>query len=162
MNLTYLLPVLLFTFGSIQNAFAQQDIIGRTSEEEILKTHRIFDIYTQRYTPDSTSVAYLKELDSPIHVVVLFGSWCHDSKKHIPEFIKVIQLAENPLLTAEYIGQSRAKSDPEGISDELHLQYTPTLIIYSGDIEIGRIVEEPTRSMEKDLVEIIKSGVAEG
>ncbi len=68
-------------------------------------------------------------------------------------------MVENELVTYELIGVSRKKSEPENRNELYNLQYTPTFIIFSAEKEIGRMVEESTESIEKDLVEIIKSGI---
>lgn len=67
-------------------------------------------------------------------------------------------MVENDAISYELIGVSRKKSEPENRHNVYDLQYTPTFIIFSAEKEIGRIVEESTESIEKDLVEIIKSG----
>lgn len=149
--------LILITIGI--NDFANaQDILGVTSPEEIRETHRVFDIYVNRYQPDSTALTYLREFDESVEIKILFGTWCHDSKREIPAFIKTMELAENPKIDIEYIAVSREKSDPEGRSGAYDLQYTPTFIIFMAEKEIGRIVEESTESIEQDLVQLLKSG----
>ncbi len=149
--------MILITIG-INDLANAQDIIGVTSPEEIRESHRVFDIYVNRYKPDSTAIEYLKNFDESVEIKILFGTWCHDSKREIPAFIKTMELAENPKIDIEYIAVSREKSDPEGRADAYDLQYTPTFIIFSAENEIGRIVEESTESIEQDLVHILKSG----
>ena len=149
---------IIFLFN--QDAVAQySDIVGITSSEEIRATHRVFDIYINRYESDSTALAYLTNFDESITITVLFGTWCHDSKKQVPAFIKTMDLAKNPKIQVTYIGVNRQKSDTEGAAKVYNLQYTPTFIIFRDENEIGRIVEKPTESIEKDLVEIFKFGV---
>jgi thiol-disulfide isomerase/thioredoxin len=150
---------LILTFFSTQNGIAQeQDLLGSTSSDEIRESHRVFDIYVNRYNPDSTAVDYLRNFGESIEIKILFGTWCHDSKREVPAFIKTMELAENSNFKIEYIAVSREKSDPQGLSEAYDLQYTPTFIIFSAENEIGRIVEESTESIEQDLVQILKSG----
>ncbi len=149
--------MILITIG-INDLANAQDIIGVTSPEEIRESHRVFDIYVNRYKPDSTAIEYLKNFEESVEIKILFGTWCHDSKREIPAFIKTMELAENPKIDIEYIAVSREKSDPEGRADAYDLQYTPTFIIFNAENEIGRIVEESTESIEQDLVHILKSG----
>lgn len=153
-----LLIFLILIIGNLPVVQAQTDLLGKVSVEEILQHNRVYDIYVQRYQPDSASVAFLKEFDEHIDIMVLFGSWCHDSKRYIPEFLKVMQIADNANINVQYIAQDRNKQDPEGLSDNLNLQYTPTLIIYRDSQEIGRIIESPAESIEKDIVKIITTG----
>jgi thiol-disulfide isomerase/thioredoxin len=88
----------------------------------------------------------------------LFGTWCHDSKREVPAFIKTIELANNSNFSVEYIGVNREKTDGKEFSKLYNLQYTPTFIIFKGSYEVGRIVEEVIKSIEIELVEILKSG----
>ncbi len=158
---SYLL-FLLISFPVAEAIYAQEsDILGSTTVEEIRNSHRIFDIYTNRYQPDSAAVVFLNNLEEEIDIKVLFGTWCHDSKREIPAFIKTMELVENEGITFELIGVSRKKSEPGDRHNVYDLQYTPTFIIFSAEKEIGRIVEESTESIETDLVEIIKSGTIE-
>lgn len=155
---------ILFAFIWVLNSgsliLAQgEDIIGTTSAEEVRTEHRIFDIYTKRYQPDSTAVLYLSEIKNPIDISIIFGTWCHDTKKHLPSFFKIIEEASNPNLTVSYIGISRDKKQPEGTYERFNLTNTPTFIIYYEEKEIGRIVEQPDLRLEEELVEIIRSGL---
>lgn len=151
----FLLPVFLFTEHiNAQNS----DIVGVTSPEEIRSTHRIFDIYIDRYEPDSTALAYLSNYDDPIDIKILFGTWCHDSKREVPAFIKTMELANNSNFNVHYIGVNREKTDGQGFSEIYNLQYTPTFVIFKGSYEIDRIIEETSDRIEIELVEILKSG----
>ncbi|GAB5410756.1 MAG: hypothetical protein BalsKO_31210 [Balneolaceae bacterium] len=139
-------------------SFAQNsDLIGKTTAEDVRQQHRVFDIYTKRYAPNSESLTYLSEIQDSVHIFVLFGTWCHDSKKQIPAFMKTIELANNSNISVEYTAVSRKKKEPKEIVERWNLKLTPTFIIYREGREFGRIVEEPTQSMEQDLVSILKS-----
>ena len=149
---------LLFVFLFTEHINAQNsDIFGVTSPEEIRSTHRIFDIYIDRYEPDSTALVYLSNYDEPINIKILFGTWCHDSKREVPAFIKTMELANNSNFNVEYIGVNREKTDGQGFSKLYNLQYTPTFIIFKGSFEAGRMVEEVVKPIEIELVEILKS-----
>ncbi len=134
------------------------EILGVTSATEIKEANRIFDIYTDRYEPNEAALEFLTSVEDSISIKVIFGTWCHDSKREIPAFIKTMEMAENPKIDIEYIGVNREKTDPEGRAEAYNLQYTPTFIIFRAENEIGRIVEESTESIEQDLVQILKSG----
>ena len=149
--------LLIFLFTEHINA-QNSDIVGVTSPEEIRSTHRIFDIYIDRYEPDSTALVYLSNYDEPIDFKILFGTWCHDSKREVPAFIKTIELANNSNFSVEYIGVNREKTDGKEFSKLYNLQYTPTFIIFKSSYEVGRIVEEVIKPIEIELVEILKSG----
>ena len=149
---------LLFVFLFTEHINAQNsDIFGVTSPEEIRSTHRIFDIYIDRYEPDSTALVYLSNYDEPINIKILFGTWCHDSKREVPAFIKTMELANNSNFSVEYIGVNREKTYGQEFSKLYNLQNTPTFIIFKGSFEAGRMVEEVVKPIEIELVEILKS-----
>ncbi|RNC83878.1 MAG: hypothetical protein ED557_08895 [Balneola sp.] len=152
----FLIIGITFLSGSL---FAQKpDLVGKTTEEEIRSEHRVFDIYTDRYTPNSESVAFLSKIEDSVKIYVLFGTWCHDSKKQIPAFMKTLEEADNPLIEVEYIAVTRKKTDPENYYIQWDLKLTPTFVIYRAEQELGRIIEEPTKRLEEDLVEILAVG----
>tara|TARA_R110000868_G_scaffold235273_9_gene489158 strand:+ start:16519 stop:17028 length:510 start_codon:yes stop_codon:yes gene_type:complete len=155
--------LLLFFFSffliiSTSTSVAQKsDIVGITTAEEVRAQHRIFDIYTKRYTPKVESVQYLKEIQDSVKIHVLFGTWCHDSKKQIPAFMKTMEEVKNPFIEVEYIAVTKKKTDPNMLSERWNLKYTPTFIIFRKGQEFGRIIEEPIQHLEEDLVSILKS-----
>jgi len=40
--------------------------------------------------------------------------------------------------------------------DDVDIHFVPTIIFYMNDEEVGRIVEMPYESLEKDMLEIVK------
>lgn len=133
------------------------DIIGPTTAEQVREEHRVFDIYMKRYTPDTVAVKYLSEIQDSVTIHVLFGTWCHDSKKQIPAFMKTIEEANNPKINVEYIAVSRKKAEPKELVERWDLKLTPTFIIVRRNKEFGRIIEKPITSLEEDLVRILKA-----
>ncbi len=153
------ISILLFVLLIANKSLAQgADIIGPTTPEQIRSEHRVFDIYVDRYNPDSTAIEFLSAVGDSISIKILFGTWCHDSKREIPAFMKVMEVVDNQVFSVEYIGVSRDKTDPDGYYNLLGLKYTPTFIIYKDSFEVGRIVEESAKSIEEDLAQILQSG----
>lgn len=157
MKLTlFLIPLLALISGQL---IAQQNyLVGKTSIPELFENEPIFEVYTNRYQPDSAAVQFLAQYPDTISIIVLFGTWCHDSKREVPALIKTIQTADNSNIKSEFIGVDRGKNDPENISNHWGLKYTPTFIIVGAGNEIGRIVEESTLGIEVDLKNILSTG----
>ncbi|MBO6523237.1 MAG: thioredoxin family protein [Balneolaceae bacterium] len=149
---------LMMLFTSISSIAQTPDIIGPTTAEEVRTQHRVFDIYTKRYSPNPEAIKYLSEIQDSVTIHVLFGTWCHDSKKQIPAFIKTLEEANNAKIKVEYIAVSRKKAEPSDLVERWDLKLTPTFIIVRRNKEYGRIIEEPISSLEEDLVVILKSG----
>lgn len=88
---------------------------------------------------------------------ILFGaSWCSDSKKGMPELYKLFTLISFDIIKVTLIGVNREKLDPDNNSRIYNIEKVPTLIVFEGEKEIGRIVEVPLLSWHEDLLEILK------
>ena len=51
---------------------------------------------------------------------------------------------------------SEDKDTPEGLEEGMDIQYVPTIILFKNGEELGRIVESPVETLEKDLLKIAK------
>lgn len=138
-------------------------LIGQTDEQGL--TNPIFvedwqDRY-DNYTPEKKTTRKLKKFfkkNENISIKVFFASWCGDSKDHLPNFVKLAHKVK--LQNIVYYGLNRQKEmgDLDFIDVySFNIERVPTFIIYRGDNEIGRIIETPEVSLEKDLYEAVKS-----
>jgi len=118
--------------------------------------------YYDSYIVDISIIQQIKEVlavqfsDKQWHIDVVFGAWCGDSKEHLPHFYKIIQnshLFEWKEVTL--IATDRDKKAGELNIEDLKIEFVPTFIFYVDGKEIGRIVETPEESLEKDLLKII-------
>ena len=116
----------------------------------------IFSGQYAEYNPDLTTINDLKNRFTNITVKMVFGSWCHDSKMQVPRFMKVLDQIgfDDKLLTI--IGVDRLKKAHDLKIKKLKIKYVPTFIVYRDNIEIGRIVESPKKSLEQDLLKILQ------
>jgi len=109
------------------------------------------------YVADTESIAFLKnafEADESLNILVVFATWCGDSKMQVPDFYKVADLAQ--ISNIKYLAVNRKKNAGAIDMSAMDIQRVPTFIVYKGDEEIGRIIESPMYSIEKDLVTILK------
>ncbi|MFN5372620.1 MAG: thioredoxin family protein [Bacteroidia bacterium] len=90
---------------------------------------------------------------SHIRIAVFLGTWCSDSKAHIPYFLHLAKMFH---WNHELIGVNRDKECPFEKKDckNWDIVYVPTFVMYRNEIEIGRVVENPQRSLAEDLAEI--------
>lgn len=124
---------------------ASQDFLG----DEQLK----YDAYSA----DAESVTFLKnafQSDESLSILVVFATWCGDSKAHVPDFFRVADLAQ--IKNVKYLAVNRKKMAGEIDMSTMDIQLVPSFIVYKGDVEIGRIIESPDYSLEHDLVSILK------
>lgn len=145
---------LLITSTSI---FAQNDYLSGSVTESQIREVKIFDLYAKRYEADNEIIEKLNTVQDSILVDVFMGTWCHDSKREVPAFFKVMELIENPLITAKYTALEYRRRGPKDIIEKNNIKRTPTFIVYKNGKEIGRIIEEVKKSVEADLFKIISS-----
>ncbi len=103
---------------------------------------------------------YLNKLletdNDSISIKIVLGTWCPDSRREVPRFMRITDLWQFPAAKINFIGVDNAKLSPVGEYESLDIQRVPTFIIYKNNIESGRIIETPKTSLEQDLVNILK------
>ena len=88
-------------------------------------------------------------------IKIVMGIWCPDSRREVPRFMKVIDAWKFPAAKLTFIGVDDAKQSPVGEYLKLDIQRVPTFILYKNNIEAGRIIENPSTSLEQDMVNIL-------
>ncbi|MGB8492523.1 MAG: thioredoxin family protein [Bacteroidales bacterium] len=108
------------------------------------------------YRPDQDVIARLSALNTDdITITVVMGTWCPDSRREVPRFMKVLSLWKFPLGKVTFIGVDNEKKSPLGDYEKLDIVRVPTFIIYNNKVEAGRIVENPVASLEQDMLNIL-------
>jgi thiol-disulfide isomerase/thioredoxin len=108
------------------------------------------------YLPNSESFNKLLDKDKTgLTIKIVMGTWCPDSRREVPRLMKVLDIWQFPSEKIIIIGVDNAKHSPVGEYVNLDIQRVPTIIIYKNNIEAGRIIENPTTSLEQDLVNIL-------
>lgn len=111
----------------------------------------------EEYQADSQAVGILGELaKDDITVKIVMGTWCPDSRREVPRFMKILDIWKFPEVNVTFIGVDNAKLSPVGGYEKFDIQRVPTFIIYKNNIEAGRIIENPVTSLEQDMVNILK------
>jgi thiol-disulfide isomerase/thioredoxin len=108
------------------------------------------------YQYNTAAVNLLMDMNKTgISIKIVMGTWCSDSRREVPRFMKILDLWQFPLSGVTFIGVDDAKRSPVGDYDKLDIQRVPTIIIYKNNIEAGRIIENPVTSLEQDMVNIL-------
>lgn len=140
--------LLLLTFAC-QAGGDGPDLYGSVSKEDVLSIST-FEKNFQSYQPNQTQIdkmASLQDLD----VVVMFGSWCHDSEREVPRLLKLLETSGVELASFQLIAVDRSKEDSSGIAKQLGLRYTPTFVALKNDEELARIIERPQKDIASDF-----------
>ena len=131
------------------------DLCDRSGLEEGI-FGEIYAAKYEGYRPNETIINDFKNKIDGISITLVFGSWCHDSKVQVPPFMKILEQISFDEEYLSIVGVDRMKKAHNYNINDLKVQYVPTFIIYRDEVEIGRIVERPKKSLEKDLLEILK------
>jgi thioredoxin 1 len=123
--------------------------LGEISQPQLMANHKIFQQGYQASQLSALEIAEINRWPKELHVDVYFGSWCHDSVREVPIFLKIV--AQSPTLSNRLIALDYAKSEPSGLAKNHDIKYTPTFIVYQNDKEIGRIIERPKVSLTTDI-----------
>ncbi len=88
-------------------------------------------------------------------IKVIMATWCKDCRTEIPRFYKIMDKLNwnEDNLTLICVDHNK-KADPINL-EEFKFEKIATIIFYSDNIEIGRIIEKPKKSLEKDILEIL-------
>jgi tetratricopeptide (TPR) repeat protein len=118
-----------------------------------------FDKSYDAYTIDTATAAALKPLLEKTTIEIFLGSWCGDSKREVPRMIKILQAAsfDTSKLKIVFVDNSTNtyKQSPQHEEAGKNIFRVPTFIAYDNK-EIGRIIESPLVSLEKDLLAILE------
>jgi len=113
----------------------------------------------ENYKPDTNDIKYLKKYLPAYSLIAFVGTWCDDTYKMLPRFEKVLMLSAFPLSQYTMFGVDREKKAKNVENILYSIKDVPTIIVFKGHEEIGRIVEIVKISVEDDLVNIIKKDV---
>jgi hypothetical protein len=109
------------------------------------------------YNPDSTVMEEVKKLNTEdLTITIVLGTWCPDSRREVPRFMKIIDLWGLSMEKIHMIGVDINKIAPLGDFSLLDIKRVPTFIFYKKNVEAGRIIEVPVTSLEQDMVKILK------
>ncbi len=153
-KLLILVVVLIAGMGFPRISFGQE-LLGPLTREEILSAFPAWNEVVAAYQPSAEAVEKLKSITQPVEIRIYLGTWCPDSKAHVSEFFKVLDLVDHPLLSASYIGIPRDKAERAAYYRDENIVKLPTFLIFVGGQEKGRIIEVPQTSIENDLVALL-------
>jgi len=113
------------------------------------------------YVVDTVTAERLMPLLANKTIVVFLGTWCGDSRREVPRLIKLLDACKFPesglkLVMVDYRDGSY-KQSPQHEEKGRNIFRVPTILVYSGNKELGRIIEFPKVSLEKDLLAILNN-----
>lgn len=143
----------LMSFGAIsfsaKSAEGNEDLYGTVTAQEILALASFQQEY-ERYQPTSLALDNMQSLEDK-ELVVLFGSWCHDSEREVPRLLKLLDASGVALANVMLLAVDKQKHEASGIAEELSLRFTPTFVVRQDGKEIARIIERPQVDLAADF-----------
>ena len=111
----------------------------------------------KNYVPDQAIMDELKQTDiTDYSITIVLGTWCPDSRREVPRFMKIADLWGFPEDKIRFIGVDINKIAPLEDFPTLGIERVPTFIFYKNNSEAGRIIEVPVTSLEQDTRDILK------
>jgi len=114
-----------------------------------------FKEYYADYNTDTKTLTELSKHIEGIKIKLVLGTWCQDSKMQVPRFIKVLDQISFMEENLEIICVDRSKQTHAFSIKDIDVNYVPTFIFYKDGKEIGRIIESPEKSLEKDFLSFV-------
>jgi len=114
-----------------------------------------FDTTYRAYQPQTKSIDRLRRMSDSVRILVIYGTWCSDSRRELPRFFKVMDAMEFPADRISLIAVDRTMQVPPDIAKQYGITNVPTFIVNYRGVEIGRIIESPKKTLEDDLNELL-------
>jgi hypothetical protein len=112
------------------------------------------------YIVDSATCVYLSPLLKDKKITIFLGTWCGDSRRQVPAILKMLDCCNFPKESLTLIMVSNQpdayKQSPQHEEMGKNILRVPTLIIEEKNKEMGRIVEYPVVSLERDMLSIVR------
>lgn len=132
-------------------------LVGEITYPDVLKTYPYFLATHSSVKASPASIEQLKYISEPTHLTVYFGVWCHDSIREVPLLMQLLEEINNPNISYQLISLDMKKQEPQGRAKANEVLYTPTIIVYQNQEELGRIIEKPEQDLASDLVKILSA-----
>jgi hypothetical protein len=112
------------------------------------------------YVVDSFTCNFIRPLLAGKSITIFMGTWCGDSRREVPRVLKMLDCCGFPMKDLALVMVSNMdsmyKKSPQHEEAGKNIVRVPTIIIEQKGAEIGRIIEFPVTSLEKDLLTILR------
>jgi len=150
-----ILTFLCFILLPFISVYGKLELLGPLSKEEILENFPDWQVEVASYVPDQEVIEKLQSIPSEIKIEIFLGTWCPDTKRNVSAYFKIMDMVDNPLIMTSYIGIPREDDSRKPFIEGKNIIKVPTFIIIIDNQEKGRIIENPTKSVEEDVLDII-------
>ena len=132
-------------------------LIGKT-EINVFQQSEFSEWYNSEYfgyEPDEFVLDQIKMNIDSVNIQIFMGTWCSDSRREVPRFIKILDQLDFDKNNLQLINIDRKKQSPNSEEKDKNIKFVPTFILSKNEIEIGRIIEFPIVTLESDILDIL-------
>lgn len=149
------LILLLLALALLPSLAADDELVGALTRETLFEKNPEWQAVAAAYQPKPDCVEKLRASALEVKVEIYLGTWCSDSKAHVSEYFKVMEMADTPLIQTACTGIPEDKDKRASFYRGKDITKLPTFLVFIDGREAGRIVETPDKSVEEDLVRIL-------
>ena len=132
-------------------------LVGEIQKEDLTQEpySSWFNRGYESYEPSAEALETIKNNIDEYEIKAFMGTWCGDSRREVPKFFKLLELANYDLEKLDLYAVKRNKTLPDGLEKEYDLQFVPTIIFMKDGEEVGRFVEYAQETLEEDIAKIV-------
>jgi hypothetical protein len=146
----------------IQNNSTNEEILIGLCNRHGLQSGKYAEWFNQeydyyKYLMERSNLDSIKSILDSFKITVVMGTWCSDSKEQVPRFFCILDYLKFNFDNLTIYCVDRNKKTMSNEIDNLQIEKVPTIIFFYHGKEAGRIIESPVKSLEKDLMPILRS-----
>ncbi len=120
-----------------------------------------FKVFAKNKAADQTPISDLEVQNLANHLnhknmVVVFGTWCHDSQREIPRLLNLLDKVNAQHadidFDIEFIAAAPSHKRDKALIEKYHITSVPTIMLFDKGAEQGRVVEHTELSLAADIV----------
>ena len=149
--------VVFIHFNGISQDLDDKILVGIQTKENF-KQQPFAEWFNPNYNDaklDVSTVEKIKKHMKGVTIKAFMGTWCGDSQHEVPIFYKLMDAVDFDNKHLTMIAVNRSKETPDNLQEGYNITNVPTFIFFKKGKEIGRFVEYPRESLEKDVLKIV-------
>lgn len=131
-------------------------LLGPITIEQLIDFPDWFGVDFMTYMPAPVFANELPGAMNDVDILCILGTWCDDSKREVPRLIRLMQMKGIDPAKLRMVGADRNKMSPGGETAQYKVEKVPTFIFLREGLEVGRIVEAPETSLERNMLAILQ------
>ncbi len=132
-------------------------LYGEITVDDLFKEFPDWKESYKQYKPNKSVLDSIPMISGEIGVEIFLGTWCDDSRREVPRFLKIVD--ESQFILPDNIkiwAVDQNKKLGTGRTQKKNITRVATFIFLKNDEEIGRIIESPQSGrLEEDIRAIV-------